>query len=387
MLKVSPLPSLPQLRAHQQQSRGSTSRILFKTRKGAKLKPQKWHLLDFLEDEAPVAALVAPTTPPSSSLVFEMETLPIAKSTNNAIDLQLIFDELSFSFKNWAQTLPIAIRRLIAGGIAGAVSKTATAPLEAIKLQVVQGHTDTLNAARMLYFSGGFGAFFRGNGLDVGRSVVGKGIELAAFDSFKKAILSRKKEDNLVPDAVALAVAGAVAGILSTLATHPLETLRTRLAVGACGGGRSPLTISAWSCIAEIVRNEGVGALFRGLDASIIGIMPYAAIRLCTYDALKSAYKRATGDEHLNPRAALVFGAVAGVASAVATFPLEVARRRMMAGTGGPYGNVGVALVAIVSKEGVGALFRGVELTIIKQAPQYALGFASYEMAKRALAL
>jgi len=188
-----------------------------------------------------------------------------------------------------------------------------------------------------------------------------------------------------VPDAVALALAGAIAGIVSTIATHPVETLRTRLAIGACGVTRSALSFSAWSCTAEIVKNEGVGALFRGLDASIIGIMPYAAIRLSIYDALKSAYKRATGDEHLDPRAALVFGAIAGVFSAVATFPLEVARRRMMAG--GPYRNVGAALVGIVSKEGVGALFRGVELTIVKQAPQYALGFASYEMAKRALAL
>jgi hypothetical protein len=330
-------------------------------------------------------------------LTFEFKELPTSKATKK-LELQLILTNFDRGFKRWAQTLPVAVRRLIAGGISGAVSKTATAPLEAIKLQVVQGRMNTLDAARMLYLAGGLGSFFRGNGLDIFRTIPGKGIELATFDALKRVIVARthrkelenlsyngKNEDFIVPDAVALASAGAFAGILSTIAVHPLETLRTRLAIGACGGSGSALSISAWSCIVEIVKNEGIGALFRGLDASILGIMPYAAIRLSTYDALKSAYKRATGEEHLNPRAALVFGAVAGVTSAVVTFPLEVARRRMMAGS--PYRNVGVALVGIVSKEGVGALFRGVELTIVKQAPQYALGFASYEMAKRALAL
>ncbi|KAH7617418.1 putative Adenine nucleotide transporter BT1, chloroplastic/amyloplastic/mitochondrial [Nannochloris sp. 'desiccata'] len=397
MLKVSPLPSLPQLRAHQHQGRGSNYRILFKTRKGAKLNPQNWPWVELTETELLASALASPPIHSPSSLTFEFEEFPTSKATNK-LELQLIFDHLNRDFKEWAQTLPVAVRRLIAGGISGAVSKTATAPLEAIKLQVVQGHINTLRAARMLYFSGGLGVFFRGNGLDVFRTIPGKGIELATFDALKRVILARthhkklenlsyndRNKDFLVPDAVALALAGAVAGILSTIAVHPLETLRTRLAIGACGGSSSALSISAWSCIVEIVKNEGVGALFRGLDASIMGIMPYAAIRLSTYDALKGAYIRATGDEHLNPRAALVFGAIAGVSSAVATFPLEVARRRMMAG--GPYRNVGAALVGIVSKEGVGALFRGVELTIVKQAPQYALGFASYEMAKRALAL
>jgi solute carrier family 25 phosphate transporter 23/24/25/41 len=401
MLKVSPLPALPQLRAHQHQGRCSNTRILFKTRKGAKLKPQKSPWLDFAANVEHPPLQFPPLIPAPSSFVFEIKPLSRSKNTPNKLEFELFFDHLGLGFKNWAQTLPVAVRRLIAGGIAGAISKTATAPLEAIKLQVVQGHTHSLKAARMLYFSGGFGAFFRGNGLDILRTSIGKGIELATFDALKRIIFARnhrkslemvdkvRKQDNyLVPNAVLIALAGATAGILSTIAVHPLECLRTRLALGTCGGSVNPLNFSrftAWSCITEIVRNEGIGALFYGLDASIIGIMPYAAIRLSTYDALKNAYKRATGDEHLNPRYSLVFGAIAGVSSAVVTFPLEVARRRMMAG--GPYTNVGVALVGIVSKEGVGALFRGVELTIMKQAPQYALGFASYEIAKRALAL
>lgn len=277
------------------------------------------------------------------------------------------------------QQLPEGVRRLLAGGLAGAVGKTATAPLEAVKLQLVQGRMGVWEAALLIYHRNGLGGFFRGNGLDVLRTVPAKGIELATFDLLKKSLVNAAHSRKLpISDGLIAGASGASAGVLATIAVHPLETVRTRLVVGGGRGG-------ALACAADIIRQEGAGALFRGLDASIVGIVPYAAIRLATYDGLKQAYKNATKHEHLSPHAALLFGAAAGVVSAVVTFPLEVVRRRMMAG--GAHGNLGAALVGIMRQEGPGALFNGVWLTVLKQAPQYALGFASYEQAKRALAL
>ena len=392
MLRVSPPPPLPG-NSWQGHGRQPSPRVTFRTRKGAKL---PLHTCLAHPNGASSSQLEQNTNGISnpamellqlSSLQFEMEIPNEHRETTNAD----VIKELGTSFKSWVRTWPVPVRRLIAGGIAGAIGKTATAPLEAIKLQVVQGHMGTLQAAYMLYNTGNFHAFFRGNGLDVLRTVPAKGIELATFDTLKRFILLRthkkkiqineklentsqienedasrvslKQEENiLLPDALVLAAAGAIAGVLGTMAVHPLETIRTRLAVGkgACGVGAGAL-----SCMAGIVREEGAGALFRGLDASIIGIIPYAAIRLGTYDALKRAYKTSTGEDHVSAQAALVFGAVAGVMSAVTTFPLEVARRRMMAG--GAHGNLVATVVGIVSKEGVGALFNGVGVMLVKQ--------------------
>jgi solute carrier family 25 (mitochondrial phosphate transporter), member 23/24/25/41 len=313
----------------------------------------------------------------NEKLTFEIEK-PFVKAD---------FPSLYASFAlHFLRGLPPPVRRLLAGGVAGAVGKTFTAPLESVKLRVVQnGSLGALEAARLIFARGGFGGFFRGNGLDVARTVPSKAIELAAFDALKPILLSltHKIGDQrhpIVPDNLAVAAAGALAGVLSTTVVHPLETIRTRLAVtgGASGG--------AFACFADTVRHEGVGALFRGLDASIIGIVPYAAIRLATYDSLKRAHKRATGREHLEPAAAFAFGAVAGIVSASATFPLEVARRRMMM-KGCPYGTLPAAIVGIARNEGLGALFNGIWLMVLKQGPQYALGFATYEQMKRALAM
>ncbi len=123
----------------------------------------------------------------------------------------------------------------------------------------------------------------------------------------------------------------------------------------------------------------------------MIGIIPYAAIRFATYDALARAHRRATGAARPSARAALAFGAAAGVASATATFPLEVARRRMMVGAlgpgGAPFPHLAAALWGVAAAEGAGALWSGAWVSVVKQAPQYAISFAAFESAKHALDL
>ena len=70
---------------------------------------------------------------------------------------------LEHRLQRWAATrLPAGVRRLIAGGLAGAVGKTATAPLETVKMQLVQsGGATAIGAATALWQRGGAGAFFR----------------------------------------------------------------------------------------------------------------------------------------------------------------------------------------------------------------------------------
>ena len=59
-----------------------------------------------------------------------------------------------------------AIRRFVAGGISGAVAKTVTAPLEAIKLKLQYAEDDdegALDCARRIFEREGWWGFYRGN--------------------------------------------------------------------------------------------------------------------------------------------------------------------------------------------------------------------------------
>ena len=76
-----------------------------------------------------------PFTPmlPWGSCSFEFQ----APAPHSNVSLENLFIFMNNAFKKWPQKLPIGVRRFLAGGVAGALAKTATAPLEAIKLQVV----------------------------------------------------------------------------------------------------------------------------------------------------------------------------------------------------------------------------------------------------------
>lgn len=64
----------------------------------------------------------------------------------------------------------------------------------------------------------------------------------------------------------------------------------------------------------------------QGISASLIGILPYAAIRLGVYDGLKWTHKKVAKDEHVPALNTALYGAFAGLVSATATFPVEVVR-------------------------------------------------------------
>ena len=86
------------------------------------------------------------------------------------------------------------------------------------------------------------------------------------------------------------------------------------------------LTVSVSNAWVQWQQSEVVCLLLQGLDASLIGVLPYAALRLGLYDGFKWSYRKFTKKEHVPPGMSMTFGALSGLLSASATFPLEVVR-------------------------------------------------------------
>ncbi|CAI5481872.1 unnamed protein product [Closterium sp. Yama58-4] len=180
-------------------------------------------------------------------------------------------------------------------------------------------------------------------------------------------------------------VSGAAAGLAGTLLTYPLELIRTRISV------QPELYRDLGSTVRKIVQEEGALSLYRGLVPSLLGVVPYAATNYFVYDALRTAYRKATGREHVPNEATLLFGAAAASASSAVTFPLEVVRRRLQLGV--TAAGAGVAgrqtaitiLRGIVETEGVLAVYRGLGTTWLKLLPAAGISFVCYEAARVAL--
>ncbi|EFN55770.1 hypothetical protein CHLNCDRAFT_23011 [Chlorella variabilis] len=269
----------------------------------------------------------------------------------------------------------------VAGGAAGAVARTATAPLDRVKLlfqvQAVPSagtsataYTGLGQAFRKILAEEGMRAFWKGNGLNIIRIFPYSAAQLSSNDQYKR-LLADEHGELSVPKRL---LSGACAGMTATALTHPLDTMRLRLALpnhGYKGMADGFLTVA---------RSEGILALYKGLVPTLIGIAPYAALNFASYDLLKR-YVYDAGDKKQHPAANLVMGGAAGTIAATVCYPLDTIRRRMQM-KGVMYTGQLNAFATIWRTEGLGGFYRGWAANSLKVVPQNAIRFVSYEALK-----
>ncbi|KAF7078787.1 hypothetical protein CFC21_083163 [Triticum aestivum] len=276
------------------------------------------------------------------------------------------------------------LRRLVSGAIAGAVSRTFVAPLETIRTHLMVGSSGADSMAgvfRWIMRTEGWPGLFRGNAVNVLRVAPSKAIEHFTYDTAKKYLTPEAGEPAKVPIPTPL-VAGALAGVASTLCTYPMELVKTRLTI------EKDVYDNLLHAFVKIVRDEGPGELYRGLAPSLIGVVPYAAANFYAYETLRGVYRRASGKEEVGNVPTLLIGSAAGAIASTATFPLEVARKQMQVGAVGGrqvYKNVLHAMYCILEKEGTAGLYRGLGPSCIKLMPAAGISFMCYEACKKIL--
>ncbi|CAO2816037.1 unnamed protein product [Amaranthus hypochondriacus] len=276
-----------------------------------------------------------------------------------------------------------SLRRLVSGAIAGAVSRTAVAPLETIRTHLMVGSSghSTTEVFQDIMKTDGWTGLFRGNLINVIRVAPSKAVELLAYDTVNKFLSSKPGEQPKVPVPASL-IAGACAGVSSTILTYPLELVKTRLTI------QRDVYNGIVDAFVKIIREEGASELYRGLAPSLIGVIPYAATNYCAYDTLRKAYRKLFKQERIGNIETLLIGSLAGAISSSATFPLEVARKHMQVGAVSGrqvYKNVLHALASILEQEGVQGLYRGLGPSCVKLVPAAGISFMCYEACKRIL--
>ncbi|CAL4889331.1 unnamed protein product [Urochloa decumbens] len=181
-----------------------------------------------------------------------------------------------------------ASKYLIAGGIAGAASRTATAPLDRLKvnMQVQTNRTTVAHAVKSIWREGGLLGFFRGNGLNVVKVAPESAIRFYTYEMLKEYIRKSKGEEKSDIGTSGRLMAGGLAGAIAQTAIYPIDLVKTRLQTYE--GGRIP---SLGALSRDIWIHEGPRAFYRGLVPSLLGMVPYAGIDLTVYETLKEMSK------------------------------------------------------------------------------------------------
>ncbi|KAI1781358.1 mitochondrial carrier [Hypoxylon cercidicola] len=201
------------------------------------------------------------------------------------------------------------------------------------------------------------------------------------------------KDGKPPPTAATNLIAGGGAGMMEALACHPLDTIKVRMQLSRRARQPGAPKRGFIRTGAEIVKRETPLGLYKGLGAVLTGIVPKMAIRFTSFEAYKQMLADAE-TKTITGRGTFAAGLAAGVTEAVAVVtPMEVVKIRLQAqhhSMADPldipkYRNAAHALYTVVKEEGVGALYRGVSLTALRQGSNQAVNFTAYTYFREAL--
>ncbi|KAG8462219.1 hypothetical protein KFE25_012039 [Diacronema lutheri] len=291
-----------------------------------------------------------------------------------------------------------AARVLIAGGVAGLVSRTVVAPLERTKILFqVQGlsvsppgqplrYRSVAQSLRAILEKEGLRGWFKGNGANCVRIIPMSALQFYAFDVLTQQITESGSSSALTP--LQRLWAGALAGAFAQTITYPLDFMRARLTVDMSGRYSGIL-----SGMAVVVRQEGVRSLYRGLVPSLVGIMPYVGVDFMVYGTLREWLPRDAATGEPGTGAKLMAGAVAGAAGQTVAYPLDTVRRQLQVQDVKvkypdvpKYRGLVDCFFGIVRRDGMRGLYRGIWPNYLKVAPSISIQFVIFEHMCKSLA-
>ncbi|OAD77827.1 hypothetical protein PHYBLDRAFT_16653 [Phycomyces blakesleeanus NRRL 1555(-)] len=204
------------------------------------------------------------------------------------------------------------IVHLVSAATAGLVTATATNPIWVIKTRLqLQGngtrkYTSSFNCAANILRGEGIRGFYKG--MSASYLGVAEGtIQWVIYEHLKQKWATPKKikttqldllkPANRLIDWAGHLGAAAVSKLIAACVAYPHEVIRTRLRQPAENGIHKYTGL--WQCLRLIVKEEGMVALYGGMTAHLMRVVPNAAIMFFCYEAIIHNF----GDSSSKPKA------------------------------------------------------------------------------------
>lgn len=232
-----------------------------------------------------------------------------------------------------------------------------------------------------MYRNEGIIGLYKGNGINVFRASPCAAFEFLFYEIFKCSLIDETNSS----DFKAKLLCGALTGVTANTLTYPMDLLKTILSVQL---NPRHYKKGIWGHVKIIYQKEGYRGFYKGWFTAMIGIAPYIAIKMATFDALKSRYLQDKDHPYFNVLN-LTFGAIAGFVSMTTTYPLDLIKRRMqLLGVNKHvrnYNGLVHCINSIMLHEGPKGFFKGLSPCVAKMVPATAILFSVNERLKKFL--
>ncbi|XP_073975159.1 calcium-binding mitochondrial carrier protein SCaMC-2-A-like isoform X4 [Rhodnius prolixus] len=213
-------------------------------------------------------------------------------------------------------------RHLLAGGVAGAVSRSCTAPFDRLKIYMQANASRGMGAVsclrlllqeggilslwrgngvlktrftlrktgeyskitiavKKMYYSEGMGSFYRGYLPNLLGIIPYAGIDLSVNETLKQHFLMVQEEEEKAASVYLLLGCGAASSFCAQLCSYPLALVRTKLQVPKVNGkSRDSMT----SVFKRVIETEGIIGLYRGILPNCLKVVPAVSITYVVYE-------------------------------------------------------------------------------------------------------
>merc|ERR1712087_949221 len=285
-----------------------------------------------------------------------------------------------------------------AGGVAGAVAKTATAPIERVKLliqtqdanpKIISGEvprcTGIVTCFTRVAAEQGFSAFWRGNTVNVIRYFPTQAFNFVFKDTIKAMFPKYNPKTEFWSFFASNMASGGLAGAGSLTIVYPLDYARTRLASDV--GSGNPQFTGLVDCLMKTAASGGFLNMYNGFGVSVVGIVAYRGPYFGIFDTLKekNPWKEDKGMVGLLSKFAIA--QTTAIIAGFISYPFDTVRRRLQMQSEKPkeqwlYKGTMDCAVKICKDEGIAAMFKGFGANVLRTLGG-ALVLVGYDEIKR----
>lgn len=228
----------------------------------------------------------------------------LKESSKNVFRLGLYDPVLSVIHPGDSSSSAPAWKRMLAGGICGALGAVSANPFELVKTRLQSaaagaiavgnqyGYTSVFSALRhILTKEGGVTGLYRGSMISVYRGILGSAANLSSYTMLKDYALREGYSEGVSLDIGC----SLLSAFVSVVFMNPLDVVRTRLY-----NTSSPLKDrqSIFSTIGSIIKNEGWRGLYRGFGTHFMRIGPHFCLTFVFLEQLKRGVRQVKLNEY-----------------------------------------------------------------------------------------
>ncbi|XP_023210240.1 mitochondrial ornithine transporter 1-like isoform X2 [Centruroides sculpturatus] len=301
--------------------------------------------------------------------------------------------EINLSVTNSFHHYIVSFINLTAGAAGGTANVLVGQPLDTVKVKMQTFphiYSNSVLCFRQTFVKEGVRGLYAGTVPALAANIAENSVLFCAYGVCQKGVqygVQKHKIEDLNP--IENATAGALAAFFSSLSLCPTELIKCKLQAMRemsliKGATDPPIKIGPWELTRQIVKNEGIPGLFRGLTSTIFREMPGYFFFFGGYEICKTLITpKGKSKEELGPLEICFCGGIGGIALWVSIFPADVVKSRIqIEGLREPMLSV---MTRIIKNEGFRTLYKGLGPTILRTFPSTGALFVSYEYTKKFL--